>query len=177
MKICYNKAIEEGLIWGMTRLGYHYWEQKDFYNMVKYYEIAAEYGDVWAMNRLIDYYQEKNDLKNMKKYLILAIGEGDASSKKKLAELQEEEINNMKIEDLQKNKPLFTKILVEECINYRKLEANNIRQGADWDAVEKARYGNITAKEVDDLNMKRFYCKKNLQKKFFPNLEYLEQKS
>jgi hypothetical protein len=46
-----------------------------------------------------------------------------------------------------------------------------------FDAVEKARYGNITAKEVDDLNMKRFYCKKNLQKKFFPNLEYLEQKS
>jgi hypothetical protein len=46
-----------------------------------------------------------------------------------------------------------------------------------FDAVEKARYGSITAKEVDNLNMKRFYCKKKLQKKFFPNLEYLEQKS
>jgi hypothetical protein len=46
-----------------------------------------------------------------------------------------------------------------------------------FEAVEKARYGTISAKEVDDLNMKRFYCKKNLQKKFFPNLEYTEIKS
>jgi hypothetical protein len=46
-----------------------------------------------------------------------------------------------------------------------------------FDAVEKARYGTISAKEVDDLNMKRFLHKKNLQKKFFPNLEYMETKS
>jgi hypothetical protein len=45
----------------------------------------------------------------------------------------------MKIEDLQKNKPLFTKMLIEECVNYRKLEANNIRNGADWEAIDKAR--------------------------------------
>jgi len=164
MKICYNKAIEEGLVWGMTRLGYHYWEQKDFNNMVKYYEIAAEYGDVWAMNRLIDYYQEKNDLKNMKKYLILAIGEGDACSKKKLAKLQEEEINNMKIEDLQKNKPLFTKILVEECINYRKLEANNIRLGADWEEVEKFKNRRMLLEYyLEDYDSKAWYNLLNVQ--------------
>lgn len=46
-----------------------------------------------------------------------------------------------------------------------------------FDAVEKARYGTISAKEVDDLNMERFYCKKKLQTKFFPDLEYLEIKS
>jgi hypothetical protein len=46
-----------------------------------------------------------------------------------------------------------------------------------FDAVEKARYGEISAKEVDDLNMERFHCKKKLQKKFFPDLEYTEIKS
>lgn len=46
-----------------------------------------------------------------------------------------------------------------------------------FDAVEKARYGNISAKEVDSLNMKRFECKKKLQIKFFPNSILLENKS
>lgn len=46
-----------------------------------------------------------------------------------------------------------------------------------FEAVEKARYGEISAKEVDDLNMKRFYCKQKLQKKFFPDLQYIESKS
>lgn len=38
-----------------------------------------------------------------------------------------------------------------------------------FNAVEKARYGNIPAKEVDDCNMKRYNAKINLQKKFFKN--------
>lgn len=46
-----------------------------------------------------------------------------------------------------------------------------------FEAVEKARYGTISAKEVDNLNMKRFSCKKKLQEKFFPNLKYNESKS
>jgi hypothetical protein len=46
-----------------------------------------------------------------------------------------------------------------------------------FDAVEKARYGEISAKEVDNLNMKRFECKKKLQEKFFPNSTILEKKS
>lgn len=46
-----------------------------------------------------------------------------------------------------------------------------------FDAVEKARYSSITAKEVDDLNMERFYCKQKLQKKFFPTSVMLENKS
>jgi hypothetical protein len=46
-----------------------------------------------------------------------------------------------------------------------------------FDAVEKARYGQITAKEVDDLNMKRYNCKVALQNKFFPSLEINELKS
>jgi hypothetical protein len=46
-----------------------------------------------------------------------------------------------------------------------------------FDAVEKARYGTITAKEVDNLNMQRFLYKQKLQLKFFPKSNILEQKS
>jgi len=45
-----------------------------------------------------------------------------------------------------------------------------------FDAVEKARYGSISAKEVDELNMKRYYCKIALQNRFFSS-EILEQKT
>jgi hypothetical protein len=43
-----------------------------------------------------------------------------------------------------------------------------------FDAVEKARYGNITAKEVDEANMLRHKRKLELQAKFFNNnlIEY-----
>ena len=46
-----------------------------------------------------------------------------------------------------------------------------------FDAVEEARYGAISAKEVDSLNMLRFFRKKDLQLKFFPESTILEQKS
>lgn len=46
-----------------------------------------------------------------------------------------------------------------------------------FNAVEKARYGQISAKEVDDLNMKRYNLKIALQNKFFPNLGISEMKS
>lgn len=46
-----------------------------------------------------------------------------------------------------------------------------------FNAVEKARYGEISAKQVDDLNMKRYYCKVALQNKFFPNIRITEFKS
>jgi len=36
-----------------------------------------------------------------------------------------------------------------------------------FDAVELARYGNISAKEVDSANMERHYAKIALQKRFF----------
>lgn len=35
--------------------------------------------------------------------------------------------------------------------------------------VERARYGEITAKELDDANMKRHYAKQALQQVFFSN--------
>ena len=38
-----------------------------------------------------------------------------------------------------------------------------------FDAVEQARYGQITAKEVDKANMERYHAKINLQNKFFFN--------
>jgi hypothetical protein len=43
------------------------------------------------------------------------------------------------------------------------IEANQIT----FDAVEKARYGSITAKEVDEANMLRYKRKCELQNKFF----------
>ena len=45
-----------------------------------------------------------------------------------------------------------------------------------FDAVEKARYGEISAKEVDSANMERYYAKVNLQNKFFSN-KVTEQKT
>lgn len=45
-----------------------------------------------------------------------------------------------------------------------------------FEGVEKARYGLISAKELDNYNMQRYICKKELQKKFF-NSEVLEQKT
>lgn len=69
-------------------------------------------------------------------------------------------------------KDLHEQILISD--EFSNLLNANIKT---FDAVEKARYGNITAKEVDDLNMERFYCKQKLQKKFFPNSNLLEQKS
>ena len=53
------------------------------------------------------------------------------------------------------------------------LEANS----KTFDAVEKARYSSISAKEVDDLNMLRYKYKIELQNKFFPESIILEQKS
>jgi len=52
------------------------------------------------------------------------------------------------------------------------IEANQIT----FDAVEQARYGKITAKEVDEANMLRYRRKKELQKKFF-NKNLLEYKT
>jgi hypothetical protein len=45
------------------------------------------------------------------------------------------------------------------------IEANQIT----FNAVEKARYGSITAKEVDEANMLRYKRKLELQAKFFNN--------
>lgn len=67
--------------------------------------------------------------------------------------------------------------LHEEIINsveYAELLSVNLET---FDAVERARYGEISAKEVDNLNMKRFYSKIKLQNKFFPNSKLLEVKS
>ena len=58
---------------------------------------------------------------------------------------------------------------MEKIINseeyQRMIEANQIT----FDAVEKARYGTVSAKEVDEANMLRFKRKLELQKNFFNN--------
>ena len=46
-----------------------------------------------------------------------------------------------------------------------------------FDAVDKARYGQITAKEVDDCNMERYNAKQIFRNKFFPESNALEFKT
>ena len=46
-----------------------------------------------------------------------------------------------------------------------------------FDAVEQARYGNISAKEVDEKNMKRHHAKQQLQNKFFSSHAITEFKT
>lgn len=66
---------------------------------------------------------------------------------------------------------LHTEIL--NSIEYKNL----LKANQDtFDAVEMARYGSISAKEVDNLNMKRYYLKVDLQNKFFSG-KIMEQKT
>jgi hypothetical protein len=46
-----------------------------------------------------------------------------------------------------------------------------------FDAVDQARYGKITAKEVDDCNMERFNVKQRFRNKFFLESDQLEFKT
>ena len=57
---------------------------------------------------------------------------------------------------------------------YKELYLSNLDT---FSAVEKARYGEILAKEVDDLNMRRYNCKVQLQKAFFPKEKISETKT
>ena len=74
--------------------------------------------------------------------------------------------------EYQVGKELHQKILSSQ--EYKNLYTVNEET---FDAVEKARYGTITAKEVDNLNMKRYYCKLDLQNKFFPSTKASESKT
>ena len=44
-------------------------------------------------------------------------------------------------------------------------------------AVNKARYGKITAKEVDNCNLERYNAKQKLRNKFFPKSNKTEFKT
>jgi hypothetical protein len=57
---------------------------------------------------------------------------------------------------------LFLSILDSD--EYKNLKEANKKT---FDAVDKARYGKITAKKVDACNMERYNAKVALQKKFF----------
>jgi len=46
-----------------------------------------------------------------------------------------------------------------------------------FNAVEAARYAEISAKEVDNCNMTRYNCKVALQNKFFPDKKVVEKKT
>lgn len=66
---------------------------------------------------------------------------------------------------------LFT--LIINSNEYRNMVLINKKT---FDAVEKARYGSISAKEVDNANMERHHAKIALQKRFFTN-NLTEQKT
>lgn len=66
----------------------------------------------------------------------------------------------------------FTDVI--QSLEYGNLYKSNL---LTFDAVDKARSGkDIKAKEVDDLNMERYYAKVALQNKFFPNEKLIERK-
>lgn len=67
-------------------------------------------------------------------------------------------------EDLMLQIPNFSEIIHSE--EYQNLLAAN---QITFVAVEQARYGDISAKDVDNANMLRHQRKKELQKKFFNN--------
>lgn len=66
--------------------------------------------------------------------------------------------------------------LHDEIINSKEYKSLVEINNKVFDAVNKARYGIISAKEVDDLNMKRYYAKTSLQQRFFPLIELSEEK-
>lgn len=67
---------------------------------------------------------------------------------------------------------LHKKIIAsEEYVNLMAANKNTFQ------AVEFARKGEISAKEVDKRNMERYTCKVALQNKFFPNNTILETKT
>jgi hypothetical protein len=68
-------------------------------------------------------------------------------------------------------------ILHNNILNSKEYQALVEANKETFNAVEKARYSSITAKEVDICNLKRYQSKINLQNKFFPNNLILENKS
>jgi hypothetical protein len=67
---------------------------------------------------------------------------------------------------------LWTKIIESEEIKF--IDKANKKT---FEAVERARYGEISAKEVDECNMQRYHAKIKFQNKFFPNSKIIEIKS
>jgi hypothetical protein len=70
------------------------------------------------------------------------------------------------------NNELWQKIITSEEFKY----LSRINQEVFW-AVDAARYGSISAKEVDAKNMQRYHAKKALQEKFFPSDPLTEYKT
>ena len=91
----------------------------------------------------------------------------------------------LSILEIKKNKSIQSMKNWESCFDYLKAQLPNdifnllinsqeysamiAINKKTFDAVEQARYGQITAKEVDNVNMERYYAKINLQNKFFSN--------
>ena len=63
---------------------------------------------------------------------------------------------------------------IQNSQEFKNLINSNIKT---FEAVDLARYGNTTAKYVDDCNMERYKAKIELQKKFFPDSEIKETKT
>ena len=84
------------------------------------------------------------------------------------------------IDTFQKCKDFLCSQISSDIFNkiYNSSEYNECKSANQltFQAVERARYGDITAKEVDECNMKRYQAKVNLQKKFF-NSDIVEVKT
>jgi hypothetical protein len=76
----------------------------------------------------------------------------------------------------------FLKNQIDEKIHFSIIESQEYLNLIDsnmktFEAVNKARYGEISAKQVDDLNMLRYKYKVELQNKFFSDSKITEKKS
>lgn len=71
----------------------------------------------------------------------------------------------------------FSKDFWEDLISSKEYEDMVKVNQKTFDAVDKARYGKITAKEVDDCNMERYNAKQRFRNKFFPESNSLEFKT
>jgi hypothetical protein len=71
----------------------------------------------------------------------------------------------------------FSKQFWHNLISSKEYEDMVLVNQKTFDAVDKARYGEITAKEVDDFNMERYNAKQRFMNKFFPESDQLEFKT
>lgn len=71
----------------------------------------------------------------------------------------------------------FSKYFWDNLISSKEYEDMVKVNQKTFKAVDKARYGKITAKEVDDCNMDRYNAKQEFRNKFFPESQSTEFKT
>lgn len=114
--------------------------------------------------------------------IAILVDEGYAYDYLSILYVKNDLIKNPKTKDAQKACEEYISNQVGEDKHAKIISSNEFKNMYEvnlktFNAVEKARYGKISAKEVDNLNMDRYKMKILLQNKFFPGIEVSESKS